>query len=98
MELGGKGSFQVYKLQRSARTTVCSHSTKGHGRHLFHQLRRDHNETQESCLSSCGQSKRSPVRNGRQLWSGGPNIEPRSVTTKADLDVSRRVGLAVFMT
>ena len=28
MELGGKGSFQAAKLQRSARTTVCSHSTR----------------------------------------------------------------------
>jgi hypothetical protein len=27
MESGGKGSFQAAKLQRSARTTVCSHST-----------------------------------------------------------------------
>jgi hypothetical protein len=28
MGLGGKGSFQAAKLQRSARTTVCSHSTR----------------------------------------------------------------------
>jgi hypothetical protein len=28
MELGGKGSFQEAKLQRSARTTVCSHSAR----------------------------------------------------------------------
>jgi hypothetical protein len=27
MEPGGKGSFQAAKLQRSDRTTVCSHST-----------------------------------------------------------------------
>jgi hypothetical protein len=26
-EVGGKGSFQAVKLQRPARTTVCSHST-----------------------------------------------------------------------
>jgi hypothetical protein len=28
MEPGGKGSFQAFKLQRPARTTVCSHSMK----------------------------------------------------------------------
>src|ERR1700691_4974321 len=28
MEAGGKGSFQAVKLQRPARTTVCSHSIK----------------------------------------------------------------------
>jgi len=28
MELSGKGSFQAVKLQRPARTTVCSHSTR----------------------------------------------------------------------
>jgi hypothetical protein len=27
-ECGGKGSFQAVKLQRPARTTVCSHSTR----------------------------------------------------------------------
>jgi hypothetical protein len=27
-EPGGKGSFQAVKLQRPARTTVCSHSTR----------------------------------------------------------------------
>jgi gamma-glutamylcysteine synthetase len=28
MEPGGEGSFQAAKLQRSARTTVCSHSPR----------------------------------------------------------------------
>ena len=28
-EFGGKGSFQAFKLQRPARTTVCSHSPGG---------------------------------------------------------------------
>ena len=28
MEPGGKGSFHAVKLQRSARATVCSHSTR----------------------------------------------------------------------
>ena len=28
MEPGGKGSFQAVKLQRPARTIVCSHSTR----------------------------------------------------------------------
>ena len=28
IEPGGKGSFQAVKLQRPARTTVCSHSTR----------------------------------------------------------------------
>ena len=27
-EVGGKGSFQAVKLQRPARTTVCSHSAR----------------------------------------------------------------------
>jgi hypothetical protein len=34
----GKGSFQAVKLQRPVRATVCSHSTKGHGRCAFHQI------------------------------------------------------------
>jgi hypothetical protein len=38
IEPGGKGSFQAVKLQRPVRTTVCSHSTKGHGRRAFHQI------------------------------------------------------------
>jgi len=30
---------------------------KGHGRHAFHQSKRDHNDTQDECLSSCVQSR-----------------------------------------
>jgi len=38
MEPGGKGSFQAVKLQRPARTTVCSHSTRDMAA-MFHQFR-----------------------------------------------------------
>jgi hypothetical protein len=37
MELGGKGSFQAVKLQRPARTTVCSHSTRDMAA-VFHRI------------------------------------------------------------
>ncbi len=41
MELGGKGSFQAAKLQRSARTTVCSHSTRDMA--AMRSIESDHN-------------------------------------------------------
>ena len=37
MELGRKGSFQAVKLQRPARTTVCSHSTRDMAA-VFHRI------------------------------------------------------------
>ena len=55
IEPGGKGSFQAVKLQRPARATVCSHSTKGHGRHAFNLIEDHNNDTQGECLSSCEQ-------------------------------------------
>ena len=70
MERGGKGSFQAYKLQRSARATVCSHSTKGQDAMCSIELKRDHGETQEACLSSCGQCKKCLMRNVRTPCSG----------------------------
>jgi hypothetical protein len=41
MELGGKGSFQAAKLQRSARATVCSHSTRDMA--AMRSIESDHN-------------------------------------------------------
>ena len=56
MEPGGKGSFQAFKLQRSARTTVCSHSARDMAAMRSIELKRDHNDTQDEGLSSSGQS------------------------------------------
>ena len=52
---GGKGSFQAVKLQRPARTTVCSHSTRDMA--AMRSIESNHNddETQNKCLSSCEQ-------------------------------------------
>ena len=56
MEPGGKGSFQAFKLQRSARTTVCSHSARDMAAMRSIELRPDHSDTQDEGLSSSGQS------------------------------------------
>jgi len=55
IELGGKGSFQAVKLQRPARTTVCSHSTRDMAA-IFHQIHHHHDGTRNECLSCCVQS------------------------------------------
>jgi hypothetical protein len=55
MELGGKGSFQAVKLQRPARTTVCSHSHKGHAAIGSIESKYDDKDTQDEYLSGCGQ-------------------------------------------
>jgi len=39
MEPGGMGSFQAFKLQRSARTTVCSHSARTWPPTAFHRTK-----------------------------------------------------------
>jgi hypothetical protein len=55
MKPGGKGSFQAFKLQRSARTTVCSHSARDMAAMLSIELKHDHIDTQGEGLSSSGQ-------------------------------------------
>jgi len=55
MELGGKGSFQAAKLQRSARTTVCSHSTRDMAAMRSIETKHNNDDTGEECLSSCEQ-------------------------------------------
>jgi hypothetical protein len=53
MELGGKGSFQAVKLQRPARATVCSHSTRDMVAICSIVSKQDHEEAQQNCLSVC---------------------------------------------
>jgi hypothetical protein len=56
MELGGKGSFQAAKLQRSARTTVCSHSTRDMAAMRSIESNHDYDDIRVECLSSWEQS------------------------------------------
>lgn len=56
--MAAKGSFQVVKLQRSARATVCSHSRKGTWPPL-HRFKFDSNHPQQKRLCSCRQSQAS---------------------------------------
>jgi hypothetical protein len=58
-EPGGKGSFQAVKLQRPARTTVCSHSTRDMAAIGSIESKHDNDDAEDECLSSC-----------EQLWSG----------------------------
>jgi len=55
MELGRKGSFQAVKLQRPARTTVCSHSTRDMAAMGSIESKHYNDDAQDGCLSSCGQ-------------------------------------------
>ena len=55
MESGDKGSFQAAKLQRSARATVCSHSTRDMAAMHPIESKHDHNGTEGECLSACVQ-------------------------------------------
>jgi hypothetical protein len=55
MELGGKGSFQEVKLQRSPRTAACSHSTRDFAAMGSIESKHDRNGTQDKCLSRCVQ-------------------------------------------
>jgi hypothetical protein len=50
-----KGSFQAAKLQRSARTTVCSHSTRDVAAMRSIESQHDYSDTQGEFLSGCGQ-------------------------------------------
>src|ERR1017187_10347554 len=56
IEPSGKGSFQAVKLQRPARATVCSHSTRDMAATRSIESKHDHNDTQDECLSCCEQS------------------------------------------
>ena len=71
IELGGKGSFQAVKLQRPARTTVCSHSTRDMAA-IFHQIHHHHDGTRNECLSCC-----------EHLLSGGKNERPDALFSQA---------------
>ena len=53
---GSKGSFQAVKLQRPARTTVCSHSTRDMAAMRSIESNQDHNDSQDEGLSCCEQS------------------------------------------
>jgi hypothetical protein len=55
MEPGGKGSFQAVKLQRPARTTVCSHSIRDMAAMRSMKSKDDDKDNQDECLSSCEQ-------------------------------------------
>jgi hypothetical protein len=56
MEPGSKGSFQAVKLQRPARATVCSHSTRDMAAMSSIHSKRDDKVAQDECLSRCEQS------------------------------------------
>ena len=97
MELGDKGSFQAVKLQRFARTTVCSHSTKDMAAIHSIESKHDNDDTQDECLSSCEQLLRlGQIRtSGRHVLGGqlpcGLKIGPRIVAHKINisaLDIS----------
>ena len=55
MDAGGQGSFQAVKLQRPARTTVCSHSKMDVAAMRSINSKHDHNDAQHECLSSSEQ-------------------------------------------
>jgi hypothetical protein len=55
MDLGGMGSFQAVKLQRPARTTVCSHSTRDMAAIGSIESKQDHDDSRLNCLSVCVQ-------------------------------------------
>src|ERR1035437_4590425 len=72
MESGGKGSFQAAKLQRSARTTVCSHSTGDMAAMRSIESKQDHKRYSGECLSYC-----------EHLLSGGKNERPDALFSQA---------------
>jgi hypothetical protein len=51
--MAAKDSFQAAKLQRSARTTVCSHSRRD--RAAMRSIERHSSDTRKELLSGCGQ-------------------------------------------
>jgi len=55
MEAGGKGSFQAVKLQRPARTTVCSHSARDMAAVYSIESEFDHKNVLHERLCSCEQ-------------------------------------------
>jgi hypothetical protein len=55
--LAANGSFQAAKLQRSARTTVCSHSTRDMAAMRSIKSQHHYSDTQDEFLSGCGQCK-----------------------------------------
>jgi hypothetical protein len=55
MEPGGPGSFQAVKLQRPARATVCSHSTRDVAAMSSIESEWQHSDAPCECLSGSGQ-------------------------------------------
>ena len=62
MECGGKGSFQMVKLQRPARTTVCSHSTRDMAAVHSIVLKQNNSNTKTDILSNCEQLRTEYVK------------------------------------
>jgi hypothetical protein len=60
--LAAKGSFQAVKLQRPARTTVCSHSRRDMAAMRSIESKHHPSDAQHECLSSCGQPTQIPKR------------------------------------
>jgi hypothetical protein len=87
-EPGGKGSFQAVKLQRPARTTVCSHSTRDIGAIGSIETKHNIEDTQYGCLSSCGQLWSEAKTNAWTPCSGwavanGPKIDDAQPRAKS---------------
>src|SRR3984893_2831382 len=89
-EPGGKGSFQAVKLQRPARTTVCSHSTRDIAAMGSVETKHDIKDSQYGCLSSCGQLRSNAKTNVWTPCSGwsaanDPKIDGHSVARKINV-------------
>jgi hypothetical protein len=78
MDAGGKGSFQAFKLQRSARTTVCSHSTRDMAAMRSIESKHNNSGARHKCLSSCEQSWRDVKSIVR---TPGPSRSPQLLIT-----------------
>ena len=72
MESGGKGSFQAAKLQRSAQTAVCSHSTGDMAAMRSIESKQDHKRYSGECLSCC-----------EHILGGGKNERPDALFSQA---------------
>ena len=94
MEAGGKGSFQAVKLQRPARTTVCSHSTRDMAAVYSIESEFDHKNAHRERLCSCEQLSVSvsPKIAGRGKQGGSSAYES---TTSAYLG---RIQMETLMT
>jgi hypothetical protein len=57
MEPGSQGGFQAVKLQRPARASVCSRSTRDMAVMCSIESEREHNDAHGRCLSGCVQMR-----------------------------------------